>query len=184
MSIIERRPAGSSVRLEPMRRKHVRDVLAIERDVYVRPWSAALFFSELGQRKSRHYVVALDEEEQVLAYAGLMVHAEDAHITNIAVHRDHHRRRIGARLLLNLVHEARARGAQKVTLEVRVANWTAQRLYSWFGFRPVGIRRNYYAETGEDALVMMLDEVRGDEVLRRLEQIRLSLTYEAPEGEP
>lgn len=177
MSIVERPPTGSSIRLEPMKRKHVRDVLAIERLVYVRPWSAALFFSELGQRKTRHYVVAVDEDDSLIGYAGLMVHAEDGHITNIAVHPEHHGRRIGARLMLNLVHEARARGAQKATLEVRVANWDAQRLYSWFGFRPVGIRRNYYAETGEDALVMMLDDVRGDDVHRRLEQIRASLTH-------
>lgn len=180
MSIVEK-PAGSSIRLEPMRRKHVRDVLAIERDVYVRPWSAALFFSELGQRKTRHYIVALEaeSEEDILGYAGLMCHAEEAHVTNIAVKAGHHGRRIGARMMLNLMHEARARGAQRVTLEVRVANWQAQRLYSWFGMRPVGIRRNYYAETGEDALVMVVEDLRGDEMLRRLEQIRAMLTYDA-----
>lgn len=180
MSIVERNPTGASVRLEPMKRKHVRDVLAIEREVYVRPWSAALFFSELGQRKTRHYIVALDHDEALLGYAGLMVHDEDAHITNVAVSPAHQARRIGARMLLNVVHEARARGANKITLEVRVTNWPAQRLYSWFGFRPVGIRRNYYAETGEDALVMMLDEVRGEELLARLDIIRTSLTFEDP----
>jgi ribosomal-protein-alanine N-acetyltransferase len=182
MSVVERPPTGSSVRLEPMKRKHVRDVLAIERELYIRPWSAALFFSELGQRKTRHYIVALDTDETIIGYAGLMIHAEDGHITNIAVTQAHQARRIGARMLLNVLHEARSRGARKVTLEVRVTNWGAQRLYSWFGMRPVGIRRNYYAETGEDALVMMLDDLRGDEVAQRLDKIRASLTSEGPEA--
>jgi [ribosomal protein S18]-alanine N-acetyltransferase len=178
MSIVERHPTGSSVRLEPMKRKHVRDVLAIEREVYVRPWSAALFFSELSQRKTRHYIVALGSNEEIIGYAGLMVHDEEAHITNVAVSPANQSRRVGARMLLNIVHEARARGANRITLEVRVTNWPAQRLYSWFGFRPVGIRRNYYAETGEDALVMLLDEVRGDELGQRLDLIRSSLTFD------
>lgn len=179
MSIVER-PTGSSVRLEPMKRKHVRDVLAIEREVYVRPWSAALFFSELGQRKTRHYIVACDESDAIIGYAGLMVHDEDAHITNVAVSPTHQARRIGARMLLNLVHEAASRGARKITLEVRVTNWAAQRLYSWFGFRPVGIRRNYYAETGEDALVMLLEDARSDETTLRLDRIRSALTFDEP----
>ena len=181
MSIVEHAPTGSSIRLEPMKRKHVRDVLAIEREVYIRPWSAALFFSELGQKKTRHYIVAAGPDDEIFGYAGLMVHGEDAHITNVAVSPAHQAKRIGARMLLNVVHEARSRGARKITLEVRVTNWAAQRLYSWFGFRPVGIRRNYYAETGEDALVMMLDDARGDETTARLDQVRSALTFEGPQ---
>jgi [ribosomal protein S18]-alanine N-acetyltransferase len=58
---------------------------------------------------------------------------------------------------------------------VRVANWPAQRLYAWFGFRPVGVRKNYYAETGEDALVMWIDDVASDDIDQRVERIRRSL---------
>ena len=71
----------------PMRRKHVRDVLSIERRVYPRPWSAALFFSEISQRKTRHYVVAMVQKE-VAGYGGLMVHEDEGHITTIAVEPD------------------------------------------------------------------------------------------------
>ena len=161
------------VSIVPMRRKHVRDVLSIERRVYPRPWSAALFFSEISQRKTRHYVVAMVHKE-VAGYGGLMVHEDEGHITTIAVAPELQHAGIGTQLMLDLMTEARARDARTVALEVRVANWPAQRLYSWFGFRPVGVRKNYYAETGEDALVMWVDDVGGDEISQRLTRIRES----------
>ena len=65
--------------------------------------------------------------------------------------------------------------ARSIALEVRVANWPAQRLYAWFGFRPVGVRRNYYAETGEDALVMWIEDVRTTPFVERLDRIRATL---------
>lgn len=159
------------IELGPMRRKHVREVLLIERQVYPRPWSAALFFSEISQKKTRHYIVATHAKELV-GYGGLMVHADEGHITTIAVDPSFHHRGVGARIMLNLVEEARIREAHSLALEVRVANWPAQRLYAWFGFRPVGVRRNYYAETGEDALVMWIEDVRSDETTARLARIR------------
>jgi len=161
----------AEVTLTPMRRKHVRDVLSIERRVYPRPWSAALFFSEISQRKTRHYVVAM-VRKAVAGYGGLMVHEDEGHITTIAVEPELQHAGIGTRLMLELMDAARERGARTVALEVRVANWPAQRLYSWFGFRPVGVRKNYYAETGEDALVMWVDDVGGDEIATRLGRIR------------
>jgi ribosomal-protein-alanine N-acetyltransferase len=162
------------VDISPMRRKHVRDVLAIERRVYPRPWSAALFFSEISQRKSRYYVVAVHRKE-VVGYGGLMVHEDEGHITTVAVQPESQHAGIGTRLMLDMVDEARKREARTLALEVRVANWPAQRLYSWFGFRPVGVRKNYYAETGEDALVMWVDDLAGDEIASRLARIRSAL---------
>ena len=162
------------VSLQPMKRRHVRDVLTIERKVYPRPWSAALFFSEISQRKTRHYVVAVGQK-QVVGYGGLMVHADEGHITTVAVDPDFQHGKVGTRILLDLVEEARTRGARSIALEVRVANWPAQRLYAWFGFRPVGVRRNYYAETGEDALVMWIEDVRAVPISERLERIRATL---------
>lgn len=163
-----------AISLQAMRRKHVRDVLTIERLVYPRPWSAALFFSEISQRATRHYVVAMHEKDLV-GYGGLMVHADEGHITTIAVDPRYQHSGVGTRVLLDLVEHARARGARTLALEVRVANWPAQRLYAWFGFRPVGVRKNYYAETGEDALVMWIEDVAGDEITNRLTRIRASV---------
>lgn len=159
------------IELQPMKRKHVRDVLAIERSVYPRPWSAALFFSEISQRKTRHYVVALHDKD-LIGYGGLMVHEDEGHITTIAVEPSFHHQAVGTRILLELFREARERGARSIALEVRVSNWAAQRLYAWFGFRPVGIRKNYYAETGEDALVMWVEDVQSDEIDQRMIKIR------------
>ena len=172
----EANPPGAiaEIAITPMKRKHVRDVLAIERQVYPRPWSAALFFSELSQRKSRYYIVAMHQRE-VLGYGGLMVHQDEGHITTVAVDPVVQHQGIGTRLLLDMVHEARRREARSLALEVRVANWPAQRLYAWFGFRPVGVRKNYYAETGEDALVMWIDDVQGDEITGRLLRIRAAI---------
>lgn len=157
-----------------MRRKHVRDVLSIERRVYPRPWSAALFFSEISQRKTRHYIVAIVHKE-VAGYGGLMVHDDEGHITTIAVEPELQHSGVGTQLMLDLMEAARERGARTVALEVRVANWPAQRLYSWFGFRPIGVRKNYYAETGEDALVMWVDDIGGDEISARLQRIKGSI---------
>ena len=142
----------------PMRRRHVRSVLRIEAQVYPRPWSMSLFMSELALRSTRAYFVARIGRE-VVGYAGLMMTMEDGHVTTIAVDPKWHREQIGTRLMLGLAREARIREAQNLTLEVRLSNKGAQAMYRQFGFAPVGIRKNYYAETGEDALVMWSREI-------------------------
>jgi ribosomal-protein-alanine N-acetyltransferase len=141
------------VSVVPMRRRHLRSVLRIEALVYPRPWSQSLFLSELALRGSRAYFVARVGRD-IVGYAGIMLSGEDAHITTIAVDPEHHRHTIGTRLLLVLTREALARGARHMTLEVRLSNHAAQDLYRRFGFGPVGVRKNYYQETNEDALVM------------------------------
>ena len=146
------------VHVVPMRRRHLRSVLRIEALVYPRPWSHSLFLSELALRGSRAYFVARVGRD-VVGYAGLMLTGEDGHVTTIAVDPAWHRRRIGTRLLLVLAREAVVRGAKNLTLEVRLSNRGAQELYRGFGFAPVGVRKNYYQETNEDALVMWVRDV-------------------------
>jgi len=146
------------VHIVPMRRRHLRSVLRIEGLVYPRPWSHSLFLSELALRGSRAYFVARVGRD-VTGYAGLMLSGEDGHVTTIAVDPAWHRRHIGMRLLLVLAREAIARGAKNLTLEVRLSNRGAQELYRRFGFAPVGVRKNYYQETHEDALVMWVRDV-------------------------
>jgi [ribosomal protein S18]-alanine N-acetyltransferase len=156
---LARRPDSTPIgdlELTKMRRRHLRRVLAIESRVYPRPWSMSLFLSELAQRSTRSYLVAKYEGE-VIAYAGMMFTGKEAHVTNIAVDPDYHGRKVGSRLLLTIVTEAIARGARKISLEVRVTNDAAQEMYRKFGFSVVGIRRGYYIETNEDALVMVAE---------------------------
>ena len=156
--------------ITPMRRRHLRGVMAIERAVYPRPWSPNLFLSEMSELRNRSYLVAKMGRE-VVGYGGIMAFGEEAHVTTIAVAPDHQRRKIGTRILYELVQESIRMGARSLSLEVRVSNWGAQRLYSQFGFRPVGIRKNYYQETGEDALVMWVDSVRSRDYHEQLERI-------------
>ncbi len=153
-----------------MRRRHLKHVLRIEALVYPRPWSPSLFMSELALRSSRAYIVA-KHAGQVVGYGGLMMTMDDGHITTIAVDPVWQRNRIGTRMLVALAREARRRGAASLTLEVRVGNEAAQELYRQFGFAPVGIRRGYYVETGEDAIVMWAHDVDTDEYAARLDEL-------------
>jgi [ribosomal protein S18]-alanine N-acetyltransferase len=145
--------AELAVHLDPMRRRHLRAVLRIEAQVYPRPWSMGLFMSELALRSTRSYTVAR-VGGMVVGYSGLMMAGEEGHITNIAVDPAWHRRHIGTRLMMDMALVARRRGVRHLTLEVRVSNQAAQVMYRRFGFVPEGIRRNYYTETNEDAIVM------------------------------
>ena len=160
-----------------MRRRHLRGVMAIERQVYPRPWSPNLFLSEMAETRNRCYLVARTDKE-IVGYGGLICFGEEAHVTNIAVDPEHQRNKIGMRLLHDLIQNAVAEGAQAVSLEVRVSNYGAQRLYGKFGFRPVGVRKGYYQETGEDALVMWSDDVDTPDYRRTLKRIASGL----PEG--
>ena len=147
-----------AIELTRMRRRHLRKVLTIEAKVYPRPWSASLFLSELAQRATRSYIVARHDAE-VVGYAGMMFTGLEAHVTNIAVDPTFHGRKVGTRLLLTLITEAIARGAETISLEVRVSNQPAQSMYEKFGFKVVSTRKGYYIETNEDAYVMVAEPV-------------------------
>ena len=177
MNALAREPAEDSpvdIEITKMRRRHLRKVLAIEARVYPRPWSASLFLSELAQRTTRSYIVARHGSE-VVGYSGMMFTGKEAHVTNIAVDPDFHGRKVGTRLLLNLVTEAIARGAEILSLEVRVTNNVAQNMYEKFGFSPVSVRKGYYIETNEDALVMVADNAASTEYRILLGEIRKDL---------
>ena len=104
-----------------------------------------------------------------------MITDDEGHVTNIAVHPDRHRHGIGIRLMVVAMQEAIARGVRAMTLEVRMSNVAAQEMYRRFGFVPGGVRRNYYAEVGEDALIMWAHDVDSAEYARRLDGIVDSL---------
>ena len=146
------------VDLVAMRRRHLRGVLRIENQVYPRPWSLGLFLSELALRTTRVYFVA-KVGATVVGYAGLMLTGSDGHITTIAVDPAWHRRGIGTRLLLALSRAGVALGCAGLTLEVRMSNDAAQGMYRRFGYAPAGVRKNYYAESNEDALIMWAHDV-------------------------
>jgi ribosomal-protein-alanine N-acetyltransferase len=121
-----------------------------------------LFLSELNLRSSRHYVAAR-MGGSVVGYAGLMFALDEAHVTTIAVDPAWQRHKIGTRLLAHLARVAVARGARHMTLEVRVSNAGAQTMYRRFGFETEGVRKNYYADANEDALVMWVHDIHTPE---------------------
>ncbi|HEX5366373.1 MAG TPA: ribosomal protein S18-alanine N-acetyltransferase [Acidimicrobiales bacterium] len=151
-------PRHLEVRIQPMRRRHLRGVLRIEQQVYPRPWTFGLFLSEIGQRATRLYLVARVAGETV-GYTGMFRAVDEGHVTTVAVDPAWHRHGIASRMLLVLARGAVERGCASLTLEVRMSNSGAQALYRRFGFAPAGVRKGYYPETGEDALVMWADDI-------------------------
>jgi [ribosomal protein S18]-alanine N-acetyltransferase len=157
-----------------MRRRHVPRVLAIEGEVFPRPWAMALFLSELGSPQTRSYFVA-EHGHDVIGYAGLMMLERASHFMNAAVTPGYQGLRIGAKLFYILVEEALARGSERIVLEVRQDNVHAQHIYERFGFKPIDLRRGYYFETGEDGLVMALDGVQSPAYRELLAESRRTL---------
>lgn len=176
------RSALTAVTVRRMRRRDVEAVAAMEALTSPRPWSATLFASELG-RRDRSYLVATappaapHASRELVGYAGVLLQAADAHVTTVTTAPAHHRRKIATRLLVALLRAARDMGGAAATLEVRAGNHGAQRLYSGFGFVPVGVRPRYYAETGEDAIIMWAYDVRSEayEALLDEQQARAAL---------
>lgn len=154
-----------------MQRRHIRSVMAIEQQVYPRPWTSRVFEEEiiLMHQKHRYYLVAHVGNE-VVGYGGLLFAGDDAHVTNLAVNPTWHRRGIATELLLELVWEARVRGFSALTLEVRHTNVAAQDLYRRFGLAPAGVRKKYYENT-DDAIVMWCSDIQSDAFALRLREI-------------
>ena len=141
------------IRLEPMRWWHIAQVLPIETELFQpEPWSERLFWSELGQLDTRHYVVALDGGA-VVGYAGLCDYPDEAFVQTLAVAPSVQGAGLGSRLLTELLEEAARRRQRVVSLEVRADNEPAQRLYLRHGFTRSGIRRGYYPG-GVDAVLL------------------------------
>ena len=178
---IEHVPDDLHVEVVTMRRRHLRGVLRIEAQVYPRPWSLGLFLSELALRTTRVYIVA-KVGTTVVGYAGLMLTGGDGHVTTIAVDPVCQQRGIGARLLVALSRAGIAAGCTGLTLEVRMSNVAAQAMYRRFGYAPAGIRKNYYSESNEDALIMWAHDVDLPAYAERLAAIeagvRGTTTYE------
>ena len=141
------------VALERMRWWHIARLMPLERELFAPdPWTEGLFWSELGQLDTRHYLVAVQDDE-IVGYAGLCDYPDEAFVQTMAVAPSAQRSGLGSRLLTALLDEAERRGQRAVGLEVRSDNATAQRLYARHGFRQTGVRRDYYPGR-VDALVL------------------------------
>jgi [ribosomal protein S18]-alanine N-acetyltransferase len=152
----------------------LRAVHAIERASFSVPWPDEAYRNELLTNRLASYVVAR-AGEIVVGFAGLWVMVDEAHVTTFAVDPGWRRRGVGEQLLLALLDIAVARRAREATLEVRLSNVPARRLYEKYGFRPVGIRPRYYSDNGEDALIMTTDPLDSGGMRDRVAALRAAL---------
>ena len=160
--------------IEEMTLDDVDGVQEVERASFPVPWPANAFRHELTQNKNARYLVAR-EGGHIVGHAGLWLMVDEAHITTFAVHPDHRRRRIGERMLVRVFELAAALNAEWLTLEVRASNLAAQKLYEKYGFRRAGVRRRYYSDNNEDALIMWTERLRERPVRERLAKLKAEL---------
>ena len=128
-------------------------VCEIENLSFAIPWSRESFESELSQNNLARYIVA-KVNGKVVAYGGMWIILDEGHITNIAVHPDYRGQKIGEKLVEALLREAKESNAERITLEVRASNDAARKLYQKQGFTDGGIRKGYYGDNREDAIIM------------------------------
>ena len=133
----------------------IENVIAIERASFQFPWSTRFFLDELQVDCARSILAEVDG--RIVGYVLFWLVSEEVDIHNIAVHPDFRRQGIGRLLLEQVVAAARRQERLRVTLDVRFSNASAQSLYRRFGFVAHGLRKAYYSDNGEDALVMALE---------------------------
>jgi N6-L-threonylcarbamoyladenine synthase len=160
-----------SARIRRLEETDLERVLALERATFPVPWTRGMFLDELLQGSSRAWFVA-DSPWGLLGYAGLMEVEGEGHLLNLAVRRDGRGRGVGSALLAAVFDEADRRRLERLTLEVRPSNSVALALYAGAGFVEEGRRPGYYADTGEDALVMWTGPLGGEPMRAAIGAVR------------
>lgn len=169
------------ISVERMRLVDLDDVMRIEHASYPTPWRTETFRYEILDNPNGYYVVArvhFPEGVFVVGFAGMWLVADEAHITTVAVDPDYRGLKIGERLLLDLLIAATQKGAARATLEVRESNLVAQRLYLKYRFGAVGMRRRYYSDSGENAIIMWIENLHDPALQRFLNERRRCLEEE------
>lgn len=191
--------------LEPMRIDDVPEVSRVERRSFTNPWPESAYRRELKNPTANYYIVLrahlpqaeprAEERESpsrrfflplirrpepsssdpLVGFAGMWILYDEAHVTTIAVAPEHRGQGLGELLLIALFEEAMIRGAEWLTLEVRVSNKPAQTLYEKYGFTRQGLRRRYYSDNGEDAHIMWSPSLRNEQYLRHFAELRSRL---------
>lgn len=143
---------GLQVEISNMNREDLDEIIEIEKASFSIPWPRDAYEAELENKNSIYKVIRMDNK--VVAYGGMWVIVDEAHITNIAVHPDYRGRGLGDKLLEEIIHLSKEHKVVGITLEVRPSNRAALGLYKKKGFIPSGIRKGYYTDTGEEAIIM------------------------------
>ena len=152
------------IRIERMQLEDIDQVVELDKKCFPTPWSASAYSTEMSNT-SAYYIVARSNG-RIVGFAGMWLIMDEAHITTIGVEPELRGRKIGERMLLHLLEESVHRGARRATLEVRKSNRAAQNLYYKYGFKSAAIRKAYYTNNKEDALVMWIDDMWDAEYLK------------------
>lgn len=167
----------AAIEMRSMRREDVPRVMEIERECFPTRWHESAYYTELANRSAYYIVACVDSE--IVGYAGMWLIMDEAHITTLGVARDYRGRKIGEMLLVGLLDEAMRRSIRRATLEVRQSNSVAQNLYRKYGFAAAAIRRGYYTDNGENAVVMWIDNMVSSEYRRSYADLKDHLSSAA-----
>jgi ribosomal-protein-alanine N-acetyltransferase len=168
-------PLPTGVLIRDMSEGDLDRVLALEKQAFPSPWTKDLFLHELRRGHSVMYMVALIEG-RLLGYIGAQQYKSEIHVTNMAVDREFRRRGLGSLLLIACVRRGYDVDARWLTLEVRENNREAQHFYRRFGFEEIGLRYGYYAETGENAVIMVTGDITAPDYRKLIDSIESEIT--------
>ena len=158
-----------SLTIRRMGRDDLDEVMELERSAFASPWTREMYLRELEKAEGCYLVARSDGV--LVAYGGLLLLLDEAHLMTLAVREELRRRGLGARLLLELMREAEAMGARFMTLEVRKSNRAAINLYTRFSFQIMGERKHYYLDNLENALIMWTEDITAPEYRSLLERL-------------
>ena len=146
------------IKITAMIPEHLAQVMAIEKASFTVPWSEITYYREITENPYAVYIVAMAGEE-VAGYAGRWLILDESHITNIAVAPGWRRNGVARKLMEHMLRSSLRQGANRMTLEVRRSNLGAQKLYEEFDFTAAGLRRGYYTDNNEDAVIMWQNDI-------------------------
>jgi len=165
-----------------MQREDIPRIMEIEKQCFTTPWHESAYLTELVNR-SAYYVVAR-VDDKIVGYSGMWVIIDEAHITTIGVDPKYRGKKIGEQILIAMLEEAQRRGARRATLEVRESNHLAQNLYRKYGFIPAAIRRGYYSDNNENAVVMWVDDMFSQDYQHMFKDLKQRIYEQAETLEP
>ncbi|WP_174615763.1 ribosomal protein S18-alanine N-acetyltransferase [Virgibacillus ihumii] len=142
--------------IREMKLSDTQEVMQVETASYAAPWPKDIFLQEVANNHYAHYYV-VEADGKIVGYAGMWLVIDDAQITNIAIAPAYRGQKFGQQLFYYTMEQAVLMGAKRLSLEVRESNVAAQRMYRKFGLVPGGIRKNYYTDNQEDAIVMWVN---------------------------
>ena len=148
------------INIKKMEASDIDAIYEIEKNAYgEHHWSKESFYSEL-QNNIGYYIVAHNcETNEVVGYLGSWFIVDECHITTVAVKPQFRRQNIGTKLLISLINQCYEKFIKYITLEVRISNISAISLYEKFGFKSIGVRKKYYQDNNEDALIMFTENI-------------------------